>query len=164
MIPAGTGPYLLRRLACFWARTSIVTDPVVSLLLGQPLVGARFGSSLDWVSRESSSSSKAIVSANTWQPYAMEKSLSLDNMFVFLMILGLRSLYLAAHGLLARLRHLHYGLSAVLGFAAFKLIASDIVEVSPLASVGIIVACICVSAIASRASRGKRRSISAAKR
>lgn len=39
-------------------------------------------------------------------------------------ILGLRSLYLGLAGMLNRLRYLHYGLAAILGFVGLKMLAS----------------------------------------
>lgn len=57
-------------------------------------------------------------------------------------ILGLRALYLAGHAYLTRFEYLHYGLAAVLAFAAFKIIGGDAVHLHPLLSVAIIVCCI----------------------
>ena len=58
-------------------------------------------------------------------------------------ILGLRSLYIALAVVLGRLRYLHYGLAAVLAFAAAKMLIPETwLEISPAVSVGIIVACI----------------------
>jgi tellurite resistance protein TerC len=55
-------------------------------------------------------------------------------------ILGLRSLYVVLIASLERVRYLHYGLAAVLAFAAFKLLTHDWLPVPPLLSVAIIVA------------------------
>jgi tellurite resistance protein TerC len=55
-------------------------------------------------------------------------------------ILGLRSLYVVLIASLERVRYLHYGLAAVLAFAAFKLLTNDWLPVPPLLSVAIIVA------------------------
>lgn len=58
-------------------------------------------------------------------------------------ILGLRSLYFALAGLLDRFRYLHYGLGALLGFVAFKMLAAQWIEipvVPSLAVIGVIVA------------------------
>jgi tellurite resistance protein TerC len=49
-------------------------------------------------------------------------------------VMGLRALYFLLIGALVRLRFLHYGLAAVLGFAAFKMLLSRWIEISPLAS------------------------------
>jgi tellurite resistance protein TerC len=57
-------------------------------------------------------------------------------------ILGLRSLYLVLERTLAELRYLHYGLAAVLAFAALKMLSSHWLEIPPLVSVLIILACI----------------------
>jgi tellurite resistance protein TerC len=74
-------------------------------------------------------------------------------------MLGLRSLYLAAHIYLNRLRLLHYGLAAVLAFAAVKLVWGEAVDLSPLVSILIIVLFIGLAAVASLVSdrRGARR-------
>jgi tellurite resistance protein TerC len=55
-------------------------------------------------------------------------------------ILGLRALYVVLAHAIAELKYLHYGLAGVLGFAGVKLIIDQWVHVSPLISVGIIVA------------------------
>jgi tellurite resistance protein TerC len=44
-------------------------------------------------------------------------------------VLALRSLYTALSGLLGRLRYLHYGLAALLGFVALKMLADPWIEV-----------------------------------
>ena len=61
-------------------------------------------------------------------------------------ILGLRALYLLMSHTVARLRYLHYGLSAVLAFAAFKIIADAWIHIPALLSVGVIAAIITVAA------------------
>ena len=55
-------------------------------------------------------------------------------------VMGLRSLYFVLIGALSRLRFLHYGLAAVLAFAALKMLAAQWIEISPLASLAIILA------------------------
>lgn len=55
-------------------------------------------------------------------------------------VMGLRSLYFLLIHLLARLRFLHYGLAAVLAFAALKMLAARWIEVSPLVSLAVILA------------------------
>ena len=57
-------------------------------------------------------------------------------------ILGLRSLYLVMAHTIAELRYLHYGLAAVLAFAAVKLVGAQWFHVPPLLSVGLILAMI----------------------
>ncbi|MBM7113003.1 TerC/Alx family metal homeostasis membrane protein [Archangium primigenium] len=74
-------------------------------------------------------------------PAAMSVS---RNMFVvytsnILAILGLRALYIALAKTVHALRYLHWGLAAVLAFAAAKMLLSHWVEVPPLLSVAIIV-------------------------
>jgi tellurite resistance protein TerC len=61
-------------------------------------------------------------------------------------ILGLRALYIVLAQTIARLRYLHYGLSAVLAFAALKMFLGNRIEIPPLASVAGIVACIGIAA------------------
>jgi tellurite resistance protein TerC len=55
-------------------------------------------------------------------------------------ILGLRSLYVVLIASLEKVRYLHYGVAAVLAFAAFKLVTHEWIPVAPMVSVGIIVA------------------------
>jgi tellurite resistance protein TerC len=55
-----------------------------------------------------------------------------------LAVLGLRALYLYLASAITGLPYLHYGLSAVLAFAAFKILTDDRVHIPPLASIGII--------------------------
>lgn len=73
-------------------------------------------------------------------------------------VLGLRSLYFALASLLQRLRYLHYGLSALLAFVAFKMLAARWIEVSvtlSLAVVGTILAlCALTSWIAESRDQG----------
>jgi len=77
-------------------------------------------------------------------------------------ILGLRSLYSAMSDLLNRLHYLHYGLAALLGFVAFKMLADPWIDLSITTSLaiigGILVVCAVASAIAT--ARQKRRGIS----
>lgn len=54
-------------------------------------------------------------------------------------VMGLRSLYFLLIGMLSRLRFLHYGLAAVLAFAATKMLASRWIEIDPLVSLLVIV-------------------------
>jgi tellurite resistance protein TerC len=54
-------------------------------------------------------------------------------------VMGLRSLYFLLAHLLNRLRFIHYGLAAVLAFAAFKMLSAHWIEIGPLTSLGIIV-------------------------
>ena len=54
-------------------------------------------------------------------------------------VMGLRSLYFLLIHLLTKLRFLHYGLAAVLAFAALKMLAAHWIEVGPLASLAVIV-------------------------
>ncbi len=55
-------------------------------------------------------------------------------------VMGLRSLYFVLSHLLTKLRYLHYGLAAVLGFAALKMLTGHWIEVGPLTSLAVIVA------------------------
>ncbi|WP_158943083.1 TerC/Alx family metal homeostasis membrane protein [Granulicella sp. S190] len=54
-------------------------------------------------------------------------------------VMGLRSLYFLLAHLLAKLRFLHYGLAAVLAFAAVKMLAAHWLEIGPLLSLGTII-------------------------
>lgn len=53
-------------------------------------------------------------------------------------ILGLRSLYIVMAQFISELRYLHYGLAAILAFAAVKVTISNWVHIQPLVSVAII--------------------------
>lgn len=64
-------------------------------------------------------------------------------------ILGLRSLYFALAALLDRLRYLHYGLAAMLGFVAFKMLASHWLEVPITISLAVMGAILAVCAVTS---------------
>jgi tellurite resistance protein TerC len=53
-------------------------------------------------------------------------------------VMGLRSLYFLLVHLLAKLRFLHFGLAAVLAFAALKMLADRWLEIDPLAALAVI--------------------------
>ncbi|HEY5328511.1 MAG TPA: TerC/Alx family metal homeostasis membrane protein [Acidobacteriaceae bacterium] len=55
-------------------------------------------------------------------------------------VMGLRSLYVLLAAMLATLRFLHYGLAAVLAFAAIKMLAADWIDIGPLTSIAVIAA------------------------
>jgi tellurite resistance protein TerC len=54
-------------------------------------------------------------------------------------VMGLRSLYFLLAHLLAKLRFLHYGLAAVLAFAALKMLSAHWLEIGPILSLSVIV-------------------------
>ena len=64
-------------------------------------------------------------------------------------ILGLRSLYFALAALLDRLRYLHYGLGALLGFVALKMLAAHWIEVPITVSLIVMGAILAVCAVVS---------------
>jgi tellurite resistance protein TerC len=64
-------------------------------------------------------------------------------------VIGLRSLYFILIGMLTRLRFLHYGLAAILGFAALKMLASHRIDVPPLTSLGVILTLLTITVTAS---------------
>jgi tellurite resistance protein TerC len=53
-------------------------------------------------------------------------------------VMGLRSLYVLLAAMLAKLRFLHFGLAAVLAFAAIKMVLADWIEIGPLVSLLVI--------------------------
>jgi tellurite resistance protein TerC len=61
-------------------------------------------------------------------------------------ILGLRSLFFVLSGLLDRMRYLHYGLGALLGFVAFKMLVAPWFEIPITVSLAIIGAILAVCA------------------
>jgi tellurite resistance protein TerC len=71
-------------------------------------------------------------------------------------VIGLRSLYFLLIGMFARLRFLHYGVAAVLAFAAFKMLASSWVDVPPLVSLSVIVSVLAVTIAASLCAPGPK--------
>lgn len=89
--------------------------------------------------------------AVTEEPFLIYSS----NLFA---ILGLRALYVVLAGALASLRYLRYGLAAVLAFAGGKLLLGSWISMPPLASVGVIAACLTLAIAASvHANRRDRR-------
>jgi tellurite resistance protein TerC len=72
-------------------------------------------------------------------------------------VIGLRSLYFLVIAMLTRLRFLHYGLAAVLAFAAFKMFASRWIVIGPLLSLAVILAVLAVTVSASLLAPGDRR-------
>jgi tellurite resistance protein TerC len=60
-------------------------------------------------------------------------------------VMGLRSLYILLATALSKLRFLHFGLAAVLAFAAAKILLVDWVEVGPLISLAVIASLIAVT-------------------
>ncbi|HET9326228.1 MAG TPA: TerC family protein, partial [Candidatus Eisenbacteria bacterium] len=64
-------------------------------------------------------------------------------------ILGLRSLYFALAGLMRLFHYLHYGLAAVLIFVGLKMVLSEWVKISALASLGVIIVVLGVAVVAS---------------
>ena len=74
-------------------------------------------------------------------------------------VLGLRSLYFALSEMLDRFRYLHYGLGALLGFVALKMLTAHWIEVPitiSLAAIGVILA---VCAIASLSASSRKQGI-----
>ncbi len=64
-------------------------------------------------------------------------------------VMGLRSLYILLAASLSKLRFLHFGLAAVLGFAAIKMLLADWLTISPLLSLAIIASLLGVTIAAS---------------
>jgi tellurite resistance protein TerC len=64
-------------------------------------------------------------------------------------ILGLRALYFLLAGLLDRLRFLHFGLAAILGFVGLKMLSAKWIEVPIAVSLGFIVLVVLAATMAS---------------
>lgn len=75
-------------------------------------------------------------------------------------ILGLRSIYFALAAVLDRFRLLHYGLAAILAFAALKMLAAPWIEVPATISLAVMGAILAVCAVASAASQRGSQSAS----
>jgi tellurite resistance protein TerC len=66
-----------------------------------------------------------------------------------LAVMGLRSLFFLLAHMLKQLRFLHYGLAAVLAFAALKMLTATLYDVGPLLSLGVIVGILAITIIIS---------------
>jgi tellurite resistance protein TerC len=66
-----------------------------------------------------------------------------------LAVMGLRSLYVLLAAVLTKIRFLHYGLAAVLAFAAFKMLGSHWMQIGPLASLAVIAVLLGLTLLAS---------------
>jgi tellurite resistance protein TerC len=64
-------------------------------------------------------------------------------------ILGLRALYFLLAGLLDRLRFLHLGLAAILGFVGLKMLSAKWIDVPIAVSLGFIVVVVLAATMAS---------------
>ncbi len=64
-------------------------------------------------------------------------------------VMGLRSLYFLLAHLLAKLRFLHYGLAAVLAFAAIKMLSAHWLEIGPITSLAVIVSVLSITIVLS---------------
>lgn len=64
-------------------------------------------------------------------------------------VMGLRSLYFLLITMLTRLRFLHYGLAAILAFAALKMLVSRWIEIGPVSSLVVILALLVITICAS---------------
>jgi tellurite resistance protein TerC len=70
-------------------------------------------------------------------------------------ILGLRSLYFALSSLLDKFHYLHYGLAALLGFVALKMLAARWIEIPITLSLAIMGAILAICAVASMMAKPK---------
>jgi tellurite resistance protein TerC len=64
-------------------------------------------------------------------------------------VMGLRSLFFILAHLLERLRFLHYGLAAVLAFAALKMLSAHWIEIGPITSLAVIVVVLAITILLS---------------
>lgn len=72
-------------------------------------------------------------------------------------ILGLRSLYLAMSHMIRRMRYLHYGLGALLGFVALKMLMSRWIEVPVTTTLAVIGGILAILALASAFSTAEKK-------
>jgi tellurite resistance protein TerC len=70
-------------------------------------------------------------------------------------VMGLRSLYVLLTATLSKLRFIHLGLAALLGFAALKMLLADWWTISPVASLGVIAAVLAITVAASLIAKPK---------
>ena len=73
-----------------------------------------------------------------------------------LAVMGLRSLYVLLAAMLSKLRFLHFGLAALLAFAALKMLLSSVIEVGPIASLAVIGSVLFITLAASLLGRQSR--------
>jgi len=66
-----------------------------------------------------------------------------------LAVMSLRSLFFLLARMLKKLRFLHFGLAAILAFAALKMLLARVVEVGPVTSLVVIVTMLAVTVAAS---------------
>jgi tellurite resistance protein TerC len=66
-----------------------------------------------------------------------------------LAVMGLRSLFFVLTHALSKLAYLHYGLAAVLAFAAAKMLAAHWVAITPLQSLVVIGAILAITVVVS---------------
>jgi tellurite resistance protein TerC len=66
-------------------------------------------------------------------------------------VMGLRSLYFLLAHLLVKLRFLHYGLSAVLAFAALKMLSAHWIDIGPITSLAVVVSVLSITIVLSLA-------------
>ncbi len=71
-----------------------------------------------------------------------------------LAVMGLRALFFLLAILLRQLRFLHFGLAAILAFAALRMLTARWIEIGPLAALSVILAILAVTIGISLASRG----------
>jgi tellurite resistance protein TerC len=74
-------------------------------------------------------------------------------------VLGLRSLYFALASLLNRFRYLHYGLAALLGFVALKMLGAHWIEVPITISLAVMGAILAICAVVSVVAGNKDQEI-----
>ena len=74
-------------------------------------------------------------------------------------ILGLRSLYFGLAVMLERLKYLHYGLGAILVFAALKMLTAHWVNVPVTISLAVIAAIMAVCVAASLSAEAKKQRV-----
>jgi tellurite resistance protein TerC len=77
-----------------------------------------------------------------------------------LAVMSLRSLYFLLAQALKRLRFLHFGLAAILAFAAIKMLAARWLEIAPLPSLAVIVAILAVTIALSLAGKAPDETLS----
>lgn len=122
----------------------IVRDPATQMLLATPLLVCLIAVEVTDIAF--AIDSLPAVFGITTDPFIIFTSNAMA-------ILGMRSLYLAIAGGLARVRFLHLGLASILGFIAVKMLAHDLIHVPGLLSLAVIAAILVVTAAASILSR-----------
>lgn len=76
-------------------------------------------------------------------------------------VMGLRALYFALAGVIQKFYYLNYGLAAILAFLGFKMLVTEFIEIPVVASLGVVLGILAISALFSVYRPGKKSEVEA---